>query len=100
MHPTFYCYDQNCVLYSNGTCINCANNYKLDNGFCVNVLIGCVKVDHATQKCTTCIDSYRLTDGKCLYSDKDRCIKYSGSLCIACKVEYALVNGTCVDLLC
>lgn len=100
MHESLYCYDQNCVLYKNGTCINCANNYKLQDGFCVNVVIGCSQVNLLTQKCANCIEGYRVVDGKCIYSDKERCLKYYNGLCISCKIEYALVNGTCVDLLC
>ena len=100
LHPLFYCFDQNCVLYSNGACINCANNYKLQKGFCANLVIGCGEVDPSTQRCINCAESYRQVDGKCIYSDKERCLKYSGNLCITCKTEYASVNGTCVDLLC
>jgi hypothetical protein len=64
------------------------------------VLIGCKKVEPATQKCSSCVDPYRIADGKCMYADNERCKNFSNNLCIECKDNFALINGTCVDLLC
>ena len=101
LHPSgFYCYDVNCVLYSNGTCINCANNYKLQNGFCAKVIVGCLSVEPLNQNCSLCMDVYRLVNGTCIDNSNDRCLKYSNNMCITCRPEFALINGACIDLLC
>jgi hypothetical protein len=100
LHPLGYCFDQNCVLYNNGTCVNCANNYRLQEGFCVKVLIGCSRVEPSTQGCANCIESYRLVNGRCAFLDTQRCLRNENNLCASCRNEYALVNGACVDLLC
>ena len=32
--------------------------------------------------------------------ENDRCIKTVGGLCVQCRMEFALINGTCVDTFC
>jgi hypothetical protein len=89
-----------CTIYDgNGTCIQCAAGYYLDNGVCAQQWVPfCIVYFPFTNRCQICQPGYYYWNFECLLQDIPFCAQYAYNFntCVACQAGYTLRNGQCV----
>ncbi|ELP89571.1 protein serine/threonine kinase, putative [Entamoeba invadens IP1] len=84
-----------CKKCNSTQCIQCKEQYKLKDGWCVPYATDCVFYSNGL--CKKCSENY-YTDGQKCIKCRDNCKSCTSSVCLVCDTNYKNVNGNCETL--